>query len=211
MTFPRSPKAARVLRVLLSDRKKPWRVQALAEEAAVSLGQVSNVKSLLEDREWLKSSDAGLLLKDPEILLTEWSRSFNPRKNISRNYYTLKSIAEIETDLAKACEGESVQYALTGFSGAARYAPSVRYQRAMAYVSRDVENIVKILSLKEVPSGANITLITLYDEGVMYGTRQIDGICIASPVQVYLDLLGLKGRGEEAAQAILDEVIKRSW
>ena len=206
-----SPKAARVLRVLLTDPKKAWRVQALAEEAEVSLGQVSNVKSLLEDREWLKSSDAGLLLKDPESLLSEWSGNYSSRKNVPRNYYTLKSIAEMEADLAKTCEGEGTAYALTGFSGAARYAPSVRYQRVMAYVSRDVESIAKILSLKEVASGANVTLFTSYDEGVLYGARQIDGICIASPVQVYLDLLGVKGRGEEAAKTILDEVIRRSW
>ncbi|HOD98378.1 MAG TPA: hypothetical protein PLT63_06340, partial [Syntrophales bacterium] len=45
-----SPKAARVLRVLLTDPKRPWRTQALAEEADVSLGQVANVKSLLEAR-----------------------------------------------------------------------------------------------------------------------------------------------------------------
>lgn len=206
-----SPKAARVLRVLLTDPKKPWRLQALAEKAEVSLGQVSNVKSLLEDREWLKSSDAGLLLKDPESLLSEWSKNYNSRKNVPRSYYTLKSIAELEDDLAKTCEGEGTTYALTGFSGAARYAPSVRYQRVMAYVSRDVESIAKILSLKEVASGANVTLFTPYDEGVLYDTRQIDGICIASPVQIYLDLLGVKGRGEEAAKAILDEVIRRSW
>lgn len=206
-----SPKAARVLRVLLSDPKKPWRVQALAAEAEVSLGQVSNVKSLLEDREWLKSSDAGLLLKDPESLLSEWSENFKSRKNLPRNYYTLKSMAEIEADLAQSCEREGTMYALTGFSGAARYAPSVRYQRAMAYVSRDVESIAKSLSLKEVTSGANVTLFVPYDEGVLYGTRQIDGIYIASPVQVYLDLLGMKGRGSEAAKSILDEVIKRSW
>ena len=206
-----SPKAARVLRVLLTDTKKAWRVQALAEEAEVSLGQVSNVKSLLEDREWLKSSDAGLLLKDPESLLSEWSENYNARKIAPRNYYTLKNIAEMEADLAKTCENEGTAYALTGFSGAARYAPSVRYQRVMAYVSRDVESIAKILSLKEVASGANVTLFTSYDEGVLYGARQIDGICIASPVQVYLDLLGVKGRGEEAAKTILDEVIRRSW
>ena len=183
----------------------------MAEEAKVSLGQVSNVKSLLEDREWLRSSDTGLLLKDPESLLSEWSKNFNSRKNEPRNYYTLKSIAEIEAGLAKTCEGEVTAYALTGFSGAARYAPAVRYQRVMAYVSRDVESIAKILSLKEVDSGANVALFIPYDEGVLYGARQIDGICIASPVQVYLDLFVVKGRGEEAAKAILDEVIRRSW
>jgi len=206
-----SPKATRVLRVLLADPKRPWRLQALAEEAKVSLGQVSNVKSLLEDREWLKSSDAGLLLNNPDSLLSEWSENVNTRKNIPRNYYTLKNIDEIEADLAGACEGEGTAYALTGFSGAARYAPSVRYQRVMAYVSRNLESISEILSLKEVTSGANVTLFIPYDEGVFYGKRQIDGICIASPVQVYLDLLGVKGRGEEAAQAILDEVIRRAW
>jgi len=206
-----SPKAARVLRVLLTNPKKPWRIQALAEEADVSLGQVANVKSLLEDREWLKNSDAGFLLKEPGSLLAEWSQNFNSRKNISGNYYTLKSIAEIEADLAKACDGEGIKYALTGFSGAARYAPSVRYQRAMAYVLRNVEKIADILALKEVTSGANVTLFNPYDEGVLYSTRQIGGICIASPVQIYLDLLAVKGRGEEAAKSILDEVIRRSW
>lgn len=206
-----SPKAARVLRVLLTDAQKPWRLQALAQEAKVSLGQIANVKSLLEDREWLKNPNAGLLLNDPESLLAEWSENFNFRKNMQGNYYTLKSIPEIEADLAKACEGAGIAYALTGFSGAARYAPSVRYQRAMAYVSRNVQKIAEILALKEVTSGANVTLFTPYDEGVLYGTRQIDEICIASPVQVYLDLQGVKGRGEEAAKAILDEVIRRAW
>ncbi len=206
-----SPKAARVLRVLLTDPKKPWRVQALAAEADVSLGQVANVKSLLDDREWLGSAEAGLLLKDPGSLLTEWSENSNYRKNIPRNYYTLKSIAEIEADLAVACDGEGIKYALTGFSGAARYAPSVRYQRAMAYVSCDVERIAKNLFLKEVTSGANVTLLTPYDTGVLYAARSIEGIYVASPVQVYVDLLGMKGRGEEAANAILDGVIRRSW
>ena len=206
-----SPKAARVLRVLLTDPKKPWRIQAIAEEADVSLGQVANVKSLLEAREWLGSSEAGLLLKDPGSLLAEWAENSNYRKNVSRNYYTLKSVAEIEADLAKACDGEGIRYALTGFSGAARYAPSVRYQRALAYVSLVVERIAKLLSLKEVTSGANVTFLVPYDEGVLYGTRAVEGISIASPVQVYLDLFGMKGRGEEAAKALLDEVIRRSW
>ena len=206
-----SPKAARVLRVLLTDPKKTWRFQALAEEAKVSLGQIANVKKLLELHEWLKIADAGLLLNDPDSVLADWSGNINFKKNIPKNYYTLKSIAEIEADLAKTCEAGGIAYALTGFSAAARYAPAVRYQRAMAYVSRDVEKIAEILALKEVTSGANVTLLIPYDEGVLYGTRQIGGICIASPVQVYLDLIGVKGRGEEAAEAILKEVIRGSW
>jgi hypothetical protein len=206
-----SPKAARVLRVLLNDPKRPWKVQLLADEASVSLGQVSNVKSLLEDREWLTGSDAGFLLNDPDQLLTEWADNYNFRKNAIRNYYSLKSVADIEADLAAVGDELGVHYALAGFSAAARFAPSVRYQRAMAYVSRDAEEIVRKLSLKEVNSGANVTLLTPYDEGVLYGARVIDGIRVTAPVQTYFDLLGSKGRGEEAARTLLEGVIRKSW
>jgi hypothetical protein len=206
-----SPKAARVLRVLLTDPQKAWRVQALAVEATVSLGQVSNVKRLLEEREWIKGSEEGLLLKEPGNLLAEWTTNYNARKTVPGNYYTLKGLAEIEADLAQTCDREAIPYALTGFSGAARYAPAVRYQRAMAYVRRDMERVAEQLSLKRVDSGANVTLYAPSDEGVLYGASPIDGICIASPVQVYLDLVGVKGRGEEAARVLLEEVIKRTW
>ena len=206
-----SPKAARVLRVLLTDPRKAWRVQPLAKEAAVSLGQIANVKRLLEDREWLKKSEAGLLLKEPGSLLAEWAANNNTRNTAAENYYTLRSPAEFEAALAQACEQAGIPYALTGFSGAARYAPAVRYQRATAYVGSDMDKIAEQLSLKRVESGANVTLYEPPDEGVLYGARRIEGICIATPVQVYLDLVGLKGRGEEAANALLEEVIKRTW
>ena len=35
------------------------------------------------------------------------------------------------------------------------------------------------------------------DEGVLYGTREIEGAPVVSPVQLYLDLSRTKGRGEE--------------
>jgi len=206
-----SPKAERVLRVLLDNPKKSWRVQSLAKEAMVSLGQVSNVKSLLENREWLISTDAGLVLSTPDQLLTEWSENYKFSRNMTRNYYTLKSMAEIEADLAESCMKKGISYALTGFSAAARYAPAVRYQRAMAYVGEKADRVTESLSLKEVTSGANVTLLYGYDEGVMYGSRLIDRIQVAMPVQVYLDLLSMKGRGEEAAAMLLNEVIKKQW
>lgn len=206
-----SPKGERVLRVLLNDPKKAWRVQSLSAEAVVSLGQVSNVKRLLENREWLISTDAGLVLNAPDQLLTEWSENYNFSRNITRNYYTLKTMAEIEADLAECCMKKGISYALTGFSAAARYAPAVRYQRAMAYVGEKADKVTESLSLKEVSSGANMTLLYPYDEGVIYGSRLIDRIQVAMPVQVYLDLLSMKGRGEEAAAILLDEVIKKQW
>ena len=55
------PKSAQVLRVLLRDPKRPWRVAELAEVADVSLGHVSNVRSGLIEREWAKVSELSLI------------------------------------------------------------------------------------------------------------------------------------------------------
>lgn len=205
-----SPKSSRVLRVLLNNPGRGWKTQDLADEARVSLGQVTNVKKLLLDREWITKQD-GFSLTAPWKLLEEWASVYTYRKNDVRNYYSMQSIQEIESGLARVCKEENIEYALTGFSGAARFAPAVRYNRAMAYIYNTGEDVASLLNLKEVESGANITLLGPYDEGVFYGMQVIDDIRVASPLQIYLDLKSYKGRGEEAAEAILRDVIKPKW
>jgi hypothetical protein len=81
----------------------------------------------------------------------------------------------------------------------------------MVYVEEENDRLISQLSLKRVDSGANVSLLTPYDEGVFYGTRDIDSSRLASPIQIYLDLSSFRGRGEEAAQVILDQVIKPAW
>ncbi len=175
-----APRTTRVLRVLLQAPKKTWRLQSLAQEARVSLGQVYNVKKLLADREWIRSEEGGLRLSDPGVLLQEWSQHYTYRKNIARDFYSLDAPPEVERKLAAACRDATVPYAFTGFSAAARLAPMVRYQRVMAYISGDPTPVVTALSLKDVPSGANVTLLSPYDDGVFYGTAEVDGLRIAS-------------------------------
>jgi len=206
-----SPKAERVLRVLLTNPHGDWKLQQLAKEAKVSIGQASKVKNLLRDREWIDSGEGGFLLVKPIELLYEWAAAFDSKRNESYDFYSFKSASEIEAELAELCVERGIRYVLTEFSGAIRLAPTVRYKRVTAYIDAPPRDIAPLLGLKEVTSGANISLIRPYDQGVFYGDRLVDEIWIASPIQIYLDLLGIKGRGEEAAQAILDEVIRPTW
>ena len=205
-----APKATRVLRVLLSRPSQKWKTQPLADEADVSVGQVANLKKRLLDREWIEATRDGLYLKEPEALLIEWAENYDPSKNRPRAYYSLKGSAEIESDIAEQCDRAGLRYALTAFSGAARLAPAVRYQRVSAFVE-SVDNVASSLDFKEVESGANVSLLTPYDEGVFYNSQEIDGVCIASPVQRYLDLTSIKGRGEEGAAAVLDQELRARW
>lgn len=206
-----SPKAARVLRVILNNPRKNWKMQDLANEAEVSLGQVANVKKLLDGRELIEKTEDGFTLKEPFSLLSEWSGNYVYRKNRVKEFYSLKVIPEIEAEIAEVCKREKINYALTGFSGAARFTPSVRYQRVMAYVDVEEAQLLKLFEFKEVGSGANVTILIPHDEGVYYGVSEKEGIRVVSLVQLYLDLMGFKGRGEEAANALLEEVIKPLW
>ena len=65
------------------------------------------------------------------------------------------------------------------------------------------------LPFKPVTSGANLRIVSPYDEGVYYGTRTLGGQTVASAIQCYLDLKNEKARGEEAAAALLEQVINR--
>ncbi|HQG93490.1 MAG TPA: type IV toxin-antitoxin system AbiEi family antitoxin, partial [Acidobacteriota bacterium] len=137
--------------------------------------------------------------------------SYNFRKNVATDYYSLESPAEIEQTLGSVLNDRGIRYALTGFSGAARISPAVRYQRVMAFVEAMPEDVLERLKLKPVDSGANVTILNPYDEGVFYGAATVDDLQVVHPIQLYLDLRNFKGRGEEAADTILEEVIKPSW
>jgi hypothetical protein len=206
-----SPRAESVLRVLLGDPRRSWKVQELATAAGVSLGLVSNVKRLLEAREWVSSGDDGMKLDQPRKLLEEWRGVYRLDRSRRYDFFTLDSISTIERRLADACNRQSVAYALAAFSAAARYAPSVRYQRVLAYVDADIDALAKTLSLKSVDSGANVTLMESYDQGVYLDSRQFNGCTVTSPPQTYLDLFSLRGRGEEAADFLLKNVLEPAW
>jgi hypothetical protein len=206
-----SPKAERVLRTMLLDPRHQWKIEGLAAAAKVSIGQASNVKRLLGDREWIARQPGGIALTQPAKLLEEWADNYRYSRNTVTDFFSLEPLSKIEEQLAGTAKQLNIEYALGGFSAAARMAPMVRYQRAAAYVKGDIDKIAKRMALKPVSSGANLSLITPYDGGVLAGSQEIDGMRVASAVQTYLDLHGAKGRGQEAAQAIFDGVIKTTW
>lgn len=206
-----SPKSERILRVLLTYPYQSWKTIDLAKEAQVSLGMITHVSKKLIEEEWLKKTSQGISLIQPENLLADWTNNYTIKRNILTNYYTLKPIQDIEIEIAETCGKLDIPYALTGFSASNRLAPMVRGQRAMIYVNRDIDSLAEKVGLKPVESGANIILIQPYDDGIFWNAESIDDLQISDPVQVYLDLKRYPGRGEEAADFLLREVINPRW
>ncbi len=206
-----SPKSERILRVLLVYPYRTWKAIDLAKEAQVSLGMITQVSKKLIEEEWLKKTSQGISLTQPQNLLADWSNNYTIKRNVQNNYYSMKPLQDLEIEIADTCNKMNISYALTGFSASNRLAPMVRGQRAMIYVSRNIDLVAEKVGLKPVESGANIILIQPYDDGVFWNAKSIGDLEISEPVQVYLDLKRYPGRGEEAADFLFREVINPRW
>ncbi len=206
-----TPKSSRVLRVMLSDPKRSWQVQELANEAKVSLGLVAKVKQRLLDMEYALEEGRKLFLSRPEALLSKWAESYSFRENKMYDFFGLEEPKELERKIAKYCAMREIPYALSLFSGAALVTPFARYTRGFVYVGEDIQEVAGLAGLKRVSSGPNLTILEPYDEGVFYGVREIRGLMVACDIQLYLDLIGYRGRGEESAKFLLEQRIKPQW
>ena len=80
-----SPRAGAILRALLRDLDRTWRVAELAEEANASFGHVSNVRKILLEREWAKIGEKGIVLIRPDSVLQSWRANY--RRPVGRRIY----------------------------------------------------------------------------------------------------------------------------
>ncbi|MBR4209749.1 MAG: hypothetical protein IKQ96_06000 [Lachnospiraceae bacterium] len=199
---------SRILRVLMKDVSKVWKIKELAETAGCSIGMVSRVKTYLCEQSWATMDSGGLHITDAETLMREWSRAYEIPDSVS--CYTLDSIPLFEEKCFKAFKEHSIRLCLSGFSGGVRYTPVVRYTKAHVWVAReDLSVFLDLTGCKMVDSGANVTVYIADSEEVFADCRVINQSSVASPVQVFLDCMQLKGRGEELAEAVLSKEICR--
>ena len=82
-----TPKAAAILRVMLRDPDRPWRVVELAERAQASLGHGSDVRKALLSRELIEKGEEGVVLIDPDGLLKMWRGNYRqPQCRLIKEY-----------------------------------------------------------------------------------------------------------------------------
>ena len=209
---PFAPRSSRITRVLLGSPSKAWTLSVLAKEAKVSVGLVWKVKKALVEEGFIQTSDKRIVLSDAAGLLDAWKKRYSiPAEKVS--LYAIGKTDQLESRLCECCESVQLRCALTGLSGAWRSAPMVRYTMASAYVeigsdSAAMNDLLQRIEAKPVDTGANLVLYPTRDESVFYGMRSLSGQNVVSPIQLYLDLLKVAGRGEDAASEIMAKEIK---
>jgi hypothetical protein len=206
------PKSAQVLKVMLRDPDRRWRVEELAKSAEVSLGHVSNVRTGLLDREWAQVSNLGLFLSEPNALLDAWRDAYEPQNEKRLSFYTTMHGTSFE-DAARTCLGTDARKGraiFASFSAAHWLAPYGR--TGMQYFYADEAGLEKLkitLQLSLVGKGENVVAMIPKDRGLFADTVEpAPGAVCTSAIQTYLDLAATGERGREAAEHLRGERLK---
>ena len=209
-----SPKSSRIIRAMLHEPKRGWQVSELSDnpDAKVSVGLASKVKKALIRESYAIVKDRLLYLKQPSELLAAWTRSY-PGPSDQRLFYMRGDPEGVERKIAAWCEESNIEYSLARFSAVWRHAPEVRHTVASLYVTSEALGPSRLNALREkcgareVESGANLGLMTPYDKSVFVRRVAIPEQT-TSPLQTYLDLQAMAGRGSEAAEAVFEKHLR---
>lgn len=207
-----SPKSEQVLRRLVREPHRAWRLADLAQASNVSIGHVSNVKTALIDNEWAEVEEDGLRLANIGKLLDAWRAAYDGLKGRRLSFHTILHGSSLKEKLPEALalandEGSAMLASLSAASWLAAYA---RAPTEFFYANAaGLDVLKKHLILREVEQGGNV-VVTIPDDDDLFldAYEPFPGIACTSPVQTYLDLTLQGSRGEEAAdhlrQILLD-------
>ena len=204
-----TPKAAAILRVMLRDPDRPWRVVELAEKARASLGHVSNVRKALLSRELIEKRDEGVVLINPDGLLKMWRENYRQPRGHRIKEYTRFHGRQLDERL----RGELNPYphaprAIYSLNSAAGWlAPFTRDGAHSFYVDEDGRQLLRdVLELTPAAIGPNVALCEPFDDSLFDdAVEPSPGIFCTSPVITYLDLWNGNERQREAASHLAEE------
>ncbi len=207
------PKSAQVLRAMLREPGRAWRVTELSEVSGVSLGHVSNVRTGLMDREWARASGDGLLLSAPDALLDAWRDSYTAPPGERLRFYTPLHGSALEDAARSALRADTGpgRAAFASFSAAQWLSPYARTGTHYFFADGDgLRKLQAALNLAPSAKGENVVITVPKDMGLLTDTVEpAPGAVCTSPVQTYLDLAIAGERGVEAANHLRQE--RLSW
>ncbi len=206
----RGPPAARVVRALV-DFAPPVTIPNLVRRSRASTGATYRVVEFLETEGLIERAPRGPIASVAwRRLLDRWSADYGFQRNGAVAAYLQPRGLPAVTSALRA--SKRLGYAVTGSLAAERLAPYAPPRLAMIYVD-DVPHAAEQLGLREVDSGANVLLAATDYDVVFDRTLEVDGLTMAAPSQIAVDLLTGPGRSPAEAEALLDwmEAHEANW
>jgi hypothetical protein len=211
-----SGRRAQALHALLLGHEEWFKVRGLAERALVSAATGSQVLTELERLDWVVARGQGPAkerqLREPAALLDAWVKQLAATRPAPMRRFFVPSLAAdaLVEKVGQVLAHHSVEYAITHEAAGQRYAPflsSVAQVRCRVLNNPAVERALGDLGARAASEGTNLAVIEAKSSGELLFREQMDGVWLASPIQVYLDLVRGEGRGKEMAEHLRRERI----
>lgn len=194
--------AARVVRTLI-DYRGPLTISELLKRSGASTGGSYRVRDYLIEEGLLEHlSDATYRVPDWPKLLREWAADYALPPVSTRGFIAPRGI---ESFRARAANADGLRYAVTGSLAAEEWAPYAPAKLARVYV-RDIAGAAARLDLRPTDVGQNVLLVEPKDprSNVFENTWTArDGVTLAAPSQVAVDLLNGPGRNPAEGDALI--------
>jgi hypothetical protein len=211
-----SGRRAQVLHALLLHRQAWFGVNKLAQLGQVSPATTSQVLTELERFDWLETRGQGPSkerhLREPAALLDAWAKQVkSDQAPALRRYYVPATQPDtLPMKVGAVLDGRGVDYAISHEAAAQRLAPflsSVSQVRLRLWPGQAADAALSDLGARLVTEGSNLALIETQSTGELLFRERLDGLWLASPIQIYLDLVRGEGRSKEMAEHFRKERI----
>lgn len=191
--------AARAVRALV-DFTPPYGIREIAGRSGASAATLSRVIDLLERDGIVERNERGAVSTiDWAAAIKRWAQDYDVlRANDAVGYLQPRGLPALTERLRES----EFQYAVTGSLAANAVAPFAPARLAMLYAS-NVQAAVDELDLRETESGANVMVLRPFDDVVFARTIERDGLVLANPSQLAVDLLTGPGRAPAEGEELL--------
>ncbi len=206
-----APKSSRLTRHFLLNPGDSYTQSELTKYTGLDKGLVSKIIRKLEESQFVTRGEKGAFrVVDPTLLLDAWYESNDfSRHRIIKGHIAARSGEQLLNKIARFFGERDIEYLATGLASAWQHTHFASFRLASLYLhSLPAGSNLEELGFVEEEVGANTWLVIPNDPGVFDGSREIDGIRCASPIQTYLDLKGHPERSKEAAEELKKQYLR---
>ena len=185
---PNTPISSAILRRLVHDVDKPWKLKYLSEALGCSIGLVHKVKSFLCNQLWAETTKDGVRITNVPGLMQAWAREYAAAPQGTRRFRTDMTPDQLEWRVNEVRSRNGIRCWFTAASAAAHYTDAPRPEVFHGHIHPcRVNDFARECGLTEVSEGGNVVLHLIEQNSILADAVEINGSLLVSPAQMYLD------------------------
>lgn len=153
----------------------------------------------------------GLKLNHPRKLIRAWSYCFSIRELEKAEFIAAERPQYVMVKISNAATKAGLKHAFTLFSATEHISPYIAPSDTYLYIMKEDlkiwQNMFFSLNIQAAESEGNVICL-LVDKSYLEGVWNSREIAVVSLPQLYADLFSYGGRGEDAAEEIMNIISK---